>query len=249
MGIITAKIKPARGISALLHYGLLFAFPAVLFVLVRLDFVPVAFILVLLSKWRMFAVRSRFWLANVRANAVDIIVAVSVLTFMTQTMSIGWQFVWVLLYAGWLVALKPGSTVLYTSSQALIAQFAGLMAVYLAWGAEASYTLVLATGVVCYLAARHFFDSFDEPYARLLSYIWGYFGAALVWILSHWLLFYGLIAQPTVLLVSLGCGLATLYYLDHFDRLSVVLQRQFIFVMSAVIIVVIALSNWGNKIV
>lgn len=248
---LVAKIKPTRGLSSVLHYGLLLAFPAALFVLVRLSpyFVTLAYMLIFLSKWRMLAVRPRFWPANIRANAIDIIVGVSTLVFMTQAS--GWlpQFIYAALYACWLIFLKPGSNVLYTSLQALIGFFVGLMALYLAWGGESSYVLVFATGLLCYLAARHFFDSFDEPYARLLSFLWGYFGAALVWVLSHWLLFYGFVAQPTVLLIALGSGLATLYYLDHFERLSSVLRRQFVFFMCAVVVLVIALSNWGNKII
>jgi hypothetical protein len=168
---------------------------------------------------------------------------------MIEAQGVVWQFVWALAYAGWLTLLKPGASVLYSSLQAITGMFVGLMALYLAWDGSASYWLVLATGVLCYLSARHFFDSFDEPYARLLSYLWGYFGAALVWVLSHWLLFYGLVAQPTVLLVVLGTGLASLYYLDHFDRLSDMVRRQFLFGMSAVIVLVLLLSNWGNKIV
>jgi len=120
---------------------------------------------------------------------------------------------------------------------------------YLAWSAGSLYALVFSSGVLCYLSARHFFDSFDEPYARLLSYLWGYFGAALVWLLGHWLLFYGIVSQPTVILVALGVGLATLYYLDHFDRLSSALRRQILFIMGALLVIVLALSNWGNKIV
>lgn len=197
----------------------------------------------------MFAVRPRFWLANLRANAVDIVVGLAVLTFMIESGTFFWQFLWAVAYALWLIVLKPGASVLYTSLQAMVALFAGLMAVYLAWDDAPSYVLVLATGLLCYLTARHFFDSFDEPYARLLSYLWGYFGAAMVWILSHWLLFYGQVAQPTVLLAVLGSGLATLYYLDHFERLSGMIRRQFIFGMVAVVLLVLVLSNWGNKIV
>jgi len=33
-----------------------------------------AFALVLLSKWRVFAVRPRYWFANLQANMVDVIV-------------------------------------------------------------------------------------------------------------------------------------------------------------------------------
>jgi hypothetical protein len=70
-----------------------------------------------------------------------------------------------------------------------------------------------------------------------------------VWLLGHWLLFYGVVSQPTVILVSLGVGLSTLYYLEHFDRLSTALQRQLVLIMGTLIVIVLALSNWGNKIV
>jgi hypothetical protein len=247
---LVAKIKPVKGFSSFLHIGLLLLLPMVLFVLVRLQtFVQLAFILIVLSKWRMFAVRPRFWLANVRANSIDLIVGFSMLAFMVHTESALWQFVWALMYAGWLIFLKPGSDILKTSLQAGAGFITGLMALYLAWSAGSLYALVFSSGLICYLAARHFFDSFDEPYARLLSYLWGYFGAALVWLLGHWLLFYGLVSQPTVILVALGVGLATLYYLDHFDRLSSALRRQILFIMGALLVIVLALSNWGNKIV
>jgi hypothetical protein len=109
--------------------------------------------------------------------------------------------------------------------------------------------LVLGGGIICYVAARHFFNSFDEPYSRLLSYIWGYFAAALIWILSHWLLFYGVIAQPTLLLSVVGYGAAVLYYIDHFNMSSKSLRRQIVFVMIAVITVVLTLSNWRDRVV
>ena len=92
-------------------------------------------------------------------------------------------------------------------------------------------------------------DSFEEPSVRLLAYAWGYFGAALVWVLGHWLLFYGVIAQPTVLLIALGYGFAALYYLDHFDKLSVAIRRQFLFIMFATVaIMLVALLKGSNKI-
>jgi hypothetical protein len=228
----------------------LLALSLVLLVLVRVHFIQLAFILILLSKWRMFAVRPRFWLANIRANSIDIIVGVSVLLLMMHSDSALLQGIWALAYAIWLITLKPGSSILMTSIQAGVGFLAGLIAIYHSGATTGPlYEVVLLTALVCYLSARHFFDSFDEPYARFLAYLWGYFGAALVWVLGHWLLFYGLVSQPTVLLVSLGYGLAALYYLDHFDKLSVVVRRQFIFIMVAIVAIVLALSNWSHKIV
>lgn len=246
---LIAKIKPANGFSAVVYIVFNVLLPLVVFALVRTDFIQLALAIILLSKWRMFAVRPRFWLANVRANAVDIIVGVSVLVFMINTDSQLLQLLWTAAYIAWLTILKPATSTLLISSQALVGLAAGLMAIFVGWGDGPLYGLVFTSGLVCYLAAHHFFDSFDEPYARLLSYIWGYFGAALVWVLGHWLLYYGAVAQPVLLLIALGFGLGTLYYLDHHDKLSDGLRRQFIFIMIAIVGIVVIFSNWGNKIV
>lgn len=246
---LIAKIKPANGFSTVVYIIFNVLLPLVVFALVRTEFIPLAFAIILLSKWRMFAVRPRFWVANIRANAVDIIVGVSVLVFMINTESQMLQLLWTAAYILWLTVLKPASSALMVSAQALVGLAAGLMAIFVGWGGGPLYGLVFTTGLVCYLAAHHFFDSFDEPYSKLLSFIWGYFGAALVWVLGHWLLYYGVIAQPVLLLIALGFGLGTLYFLDHKDRLSDGLRRQFIFIMVAIVGIVVIFSNWGNKIV
>jgi hypothetical protein len=251
---VVAKIKPAAGFAHLFHLSLVVVLPLILYILVRafpVDFFQLALILVLLSKWRMFAVRPRYWPANLRANGIDIIVAIATITFMSpaHSHSIFWELTWAVVYGAWLVGLKPRSDVLSVSLQALLGQLFGLMALFLAGASAPLYVLVLGSGAICYLAARHFFDSFEEGYSRLLSYAWGYFGAALTWLLGHWLLFYGVLAQPTLLLTVIGYGLAALYYFDHYDRLSKLLQRQFVLVMIAIVVVVLALSNWGDKII
>ncbi|MEK7603101.1 MAG: hypothetical protein AAB459_02575, partial [Patescibacteria group bacterium] len=98
--------------------------------------------------------------------------------------------------------------------------------------------------------ARHFLTSFDEEHASLFAHTWGYFAAALTWVLSHWLLFYGgFLAQPALLLSVIGFSLAALYYLDETDRLSSGLRRQFVFVMVAIVMVVMVFSDWGDKVV
>jgi hypothetical protein len=251
MRLLVARIKPAHGFSQFLHVGLMLLLPVALLTLVRLQgsFIGVAFALVLLSKWRMFAVRPRFWPAIIRANAIDIIIGLSAVLFMASSVSGYLQLLWMLLYAAWLLLLKPATSTFMVAAQAIIGQFCGLTALYLAWSDGPLGGLVLATGVICYLSARHFFDSFDEPYTRLLSYLWGYFGAALSWVLGHWLLFYSVIAQPTLMLSVVGYGLAVLYYFDHKDRLSVGLRRQFLFIIIAAIVVILTFSEWGDKVV
>jgi len=246
---IIAKVMPARGISHVFYFAYNALLPVLVFLLVRTHFTQLALSVILLSKWRMLAVRPRFWLANIRANAIDIIIGVSVLAFMIANGSELVQAVWALAWAGWLIGIKPRSDTLWISLQALIGFVAGLSAMFITWNRSPLFVLVGSAGLLCFFAAHHFFYSFDEPYTRLLAYFWGYFGAALVWILGHWLIFYGVVAQPTLLLVALGFGLGSLYYLDHFDRLSQGVRRQVVFIMIAVVLVVLTFSDWGDKIV
>ncbi|MDB5164392.1 MAG: hypothetical protein JWL89_18 [Candidatus Saccharibacteria bacterium] len=243
------KFQPASGFAHFLHIGLQVILPVAVFILVRLNFVQLALSIIVLSKWRMFAVRPRFWPANIRANAVDLMVGLSIVLFMSHSGSALIQLGWAALYAVWLIYVKPGSDLLMTTTQAFIGQLAALSALYLVWAAGPVYGLTLATGLICFLAARHFLDAFDEPYARMLAYVWGYFGAALAWLLSHWLLYYHGVAQTTLLLSTLGYGMAVLYYLDHHDRLGKGARRQFIFIMLAIVVVVLTFSDWGDKVV
>ncbi|CAN5611269.1 hypothetical protein BH23PAT1_BH23PAT1_3740 [soil metagenome] len=241
------RIKPKSGYSHAMHIGLNILLPLLVLILVRMQFAQLAVAIILLSKWRIFAVRPRYWAANIRANSVDLIIGFSVVIFMTHSTAMAMQIVWGVSYAAWLILIKPGSTVIKTATQALLAQLAGLTALYISLGGSPAFVLVIGAWAVCYLTARHFFTSFDEPYTALYSHTWGYFAAALTWILSHWLLFYGAIAQPALILSVLGYGMAALYYLDHTDRLSHSLRRQFVFIMVAVVAVVVVFSDWGDK--
>lgn len=247
MGRLRTKLKPTSGFSHLFHIVLTILLPVAVFVLIRLEFPLLAIGVILLSKWRMFAVQPRHWLANIRANAVDIVVGLSIVVFMAHTPIQLWQVVWAVAYAAWLLLLKPSATLLGVSIQAVVAHGLGLMAVFAQWGGASLFIPMLGVWVVCYVAARHFFSSFDEPYARFLASIWGFFGLSLAWLLGHWLLFYGAVAQPTLLLMVIGFSLATLYYLDRTDRLSALLRRQFIFIMIAILVVVLVFSDWGDK--
>lgn len=243
------KITPSKGFTHVVYILFNLLLPVLILGLVRADFVPFAVALVLLSKWRMFAVRPRFWGANIRANAVDIIVGVSTVGIMANTATPWVQVGYAAAWAAWLLLLKPRTTVLWVSMQAIVGQVVGLVALFSVWPHASLMWLVIAAGGVCFFAAHHFFYSFDEQYSQFLSYVWAYFGAALVWILGHWLIYYKFLAQPTLILSALAFGLGTLYYLDHFDRLSAMVRRQIIAVLITIILVILVFSDWGDKIV
>jgi hypothetical protein len=244
---VRAKIKPTRGYAHLFHILLSAIMPVLAFVFIRIEIIQLAFAVVLITKWRMFAVRPRFWPAIVRANAVDILVGVSTVVFMSHTHSASFQLFWTVLYVVWQVAIKPGRSTLSVAGQALTGQTYALMALFMAWPSAPVAVLVISVWGICYLSARHFLTSFDEPYTSLYAHFWGYFAAALTWLSAHWLLFYSGIAQPTLLLSVLAFGLGGLYYLSETDRLSILIRRQIVFIMFAVIIVVLVFSDWGDK--
>jgi hypothetical protein len=244
MRSLPAKIKPAKGFSHVLYITLNVLLPILAYILVRIDFVGLAIGLVLLSKWRMFAVRPRYWIANLVSNGVDIMVAVSLILFMAGTSVAWWQLFWAVLYGAWLLWLKPRYDVLSVSAQAMVGQLLGLSVIYLKFGDSSIVALVAGTWLVTYLSARHYLTSFEESHSALLAQIWGYFSASLAFVLAHWLLFYGTIAQIIVILTVIGYGLAAMYYLDATDRLSQTLQKQLLGIMLAILLVIVVFSNW-----
>lgn len=244
------KLKPSRGFSHSLYILFNLLLPVVILALVQASFVPVALAVVVLSKWRMFAVRPRFWPANIQANAVDLIVGLSVVALMAGTQTLWLRVAYAVVWAGWLIFIKPRNDVFWVSVQAMVGLAVGLSAVFSAWDHMSLSLLVVSVGAICYFTAHHFFYSFDEDRIKLLSYFWAYFGAALTWILGHWLIYYyNIVAQPTLILVTMAFALATLYYLDHFDKLSNAVRRQIIFILITILIVIITFSDWGDKIV
>lgn len=243
------KFRPATGFAHGFHLLFTIFLPVLVYIFVRINLTPIAVTIILLSKWRMFAVRPRHWLAYIRANAVDIVVGIAIVIFMSNSSTQIWQLIWAAVYAVWLLLIKPSASLIGISLQASIAQLFGLMALYNNWGGQSTALLVLGTWTVTYVAARHFFSAFDEPYTRFLTDAWALFGASLAWVLSHWLIFYGVVAQPTLLLTILGYGLGAMYHLDSHDKLGKLARRQFIFIMLAVIIVVLVFSDWGDKVV
>jgi hypothetical protein len=239
--------KPVGSYAAFLHILLTAILPLLLFVLVRLGFGWAAVALVLLSKWRMFAVKARHWPAIFRANSVDIFVGISVVVFMVSTDVMSVQLFWTALYAVWLLVIKPQSGPLMIGIQALLAQMVTLIAIFYYYAEGSTTLLVFLTWVITYLCARHFLSAFDEAMSRATSYVWAFFCAGIAWLSGHWLILYGPVAQPALLLSMLAYGLAAMYYLEHTDRLTKNIRRQFIAVMFMVVIFLIVFSEWSDK--
>lgn len=247
---VVRKVQPTKGFAHFFHLSLVAIIPPLAYVFVRLDFYGVAIAVVLLSKWRMFALRPRHWLTHMRTNAVDIIMSLSLLSFMiTANEFMKVQLIWLLIYEVWVLFIKPGTSTMSIHVQALAAQFAGLTALFLAFDTAPFAVYIVGVAGIAYFSARHFFAAFDEVHAIQYSWLWAIFGGCLAWILTHWLLFYGPVAQISLILSVVGYGLAGLYFLHENDKLSRMVRRQIIFVVFALLSVIIVFSKWGGTII
>lgn len=209
------------------------AYAAALFVLVSpsVDLPYLAYVLVLLSKWRVIAVRPRFWFANLQANFVDFMVSISVVTLMLITAAATpWVGVLlVVLFASWLLILKPHTAQHWVLIQAGIGQFISLMALFsLAhtfelkpFVTDTSFLTVVLGWLIGYMTARHALSSFkNEDERSLLSLTWGFVVAELAWLAHHWTIAYPLYSDaskaqlmiPHVSILVTLLGLATIYW-------------------------------------
>lgn len=185
-----------------------------------------AYLIVLLSKWRVFAVRPRFWLANIQTNLVDTLVGLSVVTLIWQASgALLIQLLLTILYAGWLLMIKPRSKRIFILAQAGISQLVAMIALFSMSHLVDASLIVLACWVIGYVSARHILDNYDEEDTTLLSMAWGLFVAEIGWLSNHWMTAYQLsgnllLPQGAMIVTLAGYVAWRLYDAIHHHNLS-----------------------------
>ena len=180
-----------------------------------------AFGLVVLSKWRIFAVRSRYWMANIRANMIDIIVGFSIVVYLyAATGSLMTQGVLTAIYIAWLLFIKPRSKRSFIAVQALIGLTLGVGAIIQLSPTWPAVAVVLAMWLVGYSAARHVMSAQKESHINFLSLLWGFVVAEIGWLTYHWTIGYNVmgnlqLAQATIIIVSLSFLAERVYMSYH----------------------------------
>jgi hypothetical protein len=193
-------------VSELVYIGLNVAFAAmILIILLTIDSPLPAFALVLLSKWRILAVRPRYWFVNLQANLVDIIVSLSIVILIySASGAFAIQVLLTALYIVWLLYVKPKSKRVFVAIQAGAAVFLGvssLMIVSYDWIAS---LVVLAMWLIGYSSARHVTTSYDEAHTSFYSLMWGFFFAELGWLVYHWTFAYAIPGAGDIQLPQAG---------------------------------------------
>lgn len=184
--------KRRSRISDVAYIGLNIGLAVVIYLIVATSQSPwLAFLVLMVSKWRVLAVRPRFWFANLVANMVDIIVGVSVIVLLSAASgSTVAQLAITVLYVGWLLFIKPRSRRSYVAVQAAVAIFVGITALSIASYAWDAFFFVMVMWIIGYVVARHVMGSYEEIHATLYSMIVAFVFAEFGWISFHWLMAY-----------------------------------------------------------
>lgn len=149
-------------------------------------------VLVLVSKWRVFAVRARYFMLNLKSNLVDLIVGISVvlLTYYAGTSFLPVDFLLAGGYCVWLLFVKPRSSETANLIQSLVAVFLGMSAAAIMTANLDLVALVLLAFLVGYAASRHVLVQSSDKDFTLTTLVCGLVFAEIAWLCGTWGIIY-----------------------------------------------------------
>lgn len=186
----------------------------------------IGLILVVISKWRIFAVNHRYWLLNIRSSLVDFIVGMSfvMLAYYAGTSFLPVHLALMIGYAIWLIIIKPRSSANATVIQAIIAILLGATTAT-TMAATTDSVILVATGFLLgFAASNHVLIQNDERDATLLSLTCGLVFSEISWLSHSWLIIYTL-GSTGICFSQLSIILAVLAF-AYFKVNSAILKRH-----------------------
>jgi len=210
------------------HNLLSVALPITVYILVSVFHLSwLALALILLSKWQIFVVKPRFWWANLKFSAIDLIFKLSILLLLVQSQakidslinksSLALHLLEALLvalYLFWNTYLRKLSTNTGMLIQSLAAQLLGFISI--AWLAGFSINtlpipiIIILTWTITYAAAQHTMYAYEETAIPQLASFWALFATSLSFLQYIWgqnfLFFSGLIYLPLIPFVVSAFG-------------------------------------------
>lgn len=173
----------------------------------------IGLVLVVISKWRIFAVNHRYWLLNIRSSLVDFIVGVSfvLLAYAAGTSLLPVHLALMGAYAVWLILIKPRSSLTFNMIQAIIAVVLGTTAASIFAAITDSAVLVAATFLIGFAASHHVLVQNGDHDASFISLVCGLIFAEISWLSYSWLIIYT-IGSTGICFSQLSLILAVLTY-------------------------------------
>jgi hypothetical protein len=238
--------------------------PAAIYILIQnFSLYSVAIILVILSKWRVFMVKPRFWLDNIKANGVDFIFGFSVVAIMyligrggiLDSLAVSSKVMYLRLfgafvYALWLVVIKHFSSKMGIAVQSYLAVVSGLIAAF--WYLAFTSQIVVGIAVILIISAAsyHIRLSYqDASEGNKLSLMWLLITSYCLTFLFNYMSSYSvlgsfILTSSGLLLTVNFIGFETTYYLmKRGHSISIVsLPLSLAFLVNLAIVISLKLS-------
>ena len=223
-----------------LHFCLRSLLPISVFLIVAfLAVPPLAYVLILLSKWRILAAKPRFWWPNLRANGADLAFSFSLVLFMSwPSAELTQQLIWLAVYFLWAFVFKADKLPAGNIWRGLAAQGMGAAALIYSLNQLPLPAVLVGIWLVSLIAAQHILSGFPRrDYHPGLAQIWGLFAIQLAWVMLHWQVNFWIIPNLAVLLVVVLLASSLLYGLHHHEVASRAVRRQ---ILASTLIVTFA---------
>lgn len=239
---------------------------AVLLVIRYTESIPLALLLVFLSKWRVLAVRPRYWFVNLRSNLVDIIVSLGVvvhlytihLAGMDESYKLLLMVILTILHIAWLLFLKPRSSRPMVALQAGIATALGVSALFTISFSWPVSIVVLGMWLIGYGTAHHVLNTYDdETHTLFIGLAWGLVMAEIGWVAYHWAIAYSLpfitslLLPQVAIIATLVCFVAYKAYdsfYHHGKIRSADILLPLLLTLSIIAVLVLVFNRVGTAI-
>lgn len=246
MKALTNRFLINNSLSAAAHGLFKALLPIAVFLLVRLDLSYLAAGIVLVSKWRVMAVKSRYWLINIKSNMVDIIVGLSFVALMSKT-GLTHGLILMAGYVVWTLILRVLTMPAGMASQAIVSQSIGVLAVLYGPTTPSLIGAVLGVWAVSYFSAVHVLNIGEGDVHSPIAHLWGLFAAQLAWVLGHWQIWYWFVPQTGLILTILFGSLSSLHLLHKHEAAGLSVLRQISVSTGIITLAIIVLSDWQDK--
>ena len=183
------KLKKTNDLGGIIAHSLLsLILPVVIFFLINSYSLYIAAIgAVIVSKWRVFMVSPRYWIDNIKANGVDFIFGISIVSVMylvgyQGVVSISnkstdsvymWRILVCVFYAVWLIIIKHLSGKFGVMIQAFFALTTGLTACFWMLAVFPQYVVAIILILIITSCSYHIRLSYQDAFeGQYLSLMW-----------------------------------------------------------------------------
>ncbi len=151
--------------------------------------------LVILAKWRVFAVKAHYWWINLKSAIVDYLAGFSFVLsiYLISSDQLAIQLLIAVFYLIWLLFIKQQTSERAMAIQALIVVFWSNLVMSYFMDTIPLIGLMIIELVIGYSVAWHYLVNFDfeTKTKRLISGFWGLSLTELLWLNWHWNIGYG----------------------------------------------------------